>query len=140
MGSKLGFGEVAMRIKKIERKFLEGGVKLAQQEFKSNFDSESSAESNEVWEDLTYRDVPPPILDLTGELKNQATEGIPEISDGKAVLTIDPIDPKKGKGYADYHEDGIGRNKKREFVTQSASLENKQIELLTELIDMAFTK
>jgi len=140
MGSKLGFGEVAMRIKKVERAFLQQGIKLAQQEFKSNFDSESNAESNEAWEDLTYRDVPPPILDLTGELKNQTTEGIPEISDGKAVLTIDPIDPKKGKGYADYHEDGIGRNKKREFVTQSNQLTDKQTELLTELIDKAFIK
>ena len=148
MGSKFGFGTSAGKASGLASNFLRGGIKLAQQEFKENFESESAA--GDPWQDLSYRDVPPPILDLTGKLKSEATEKSPEISvngfSGKAVLNINPTD-ERGREYADYHEqdsngeDGTkgdgdyGRNVQREFVTQSDFLYAKQEALLVSLLD-----
>ena len=142
MASKFNFSAVQSTLKSVEKEFLVKGIKLAQEEMKENFESESSLEGNKSWEDISYRDVPPPILDLTGELKNEAINGVPKISGNKAVLTIDPID-SRGKGYASYHQEGENQYRsksefQREFVTQSTSLTEKQISLLESLVNNSF--
>jgi len=144
MADKFNFAAVSSALKNVEKDFLVKGIKLAQEEMKENFESESSAEGNKSWEDISYRDVPPPILDLTGELKNEAINGVPQISGNKAVLTIDPID-SRGKGYASYHQEGENQYRsksefQREFVTQSSSLTEKQVGLLENLVNNSFNQ
>jgi len=137
MADKFGFGDLARKMKTVEKRFLTGGIKLAQKEMSENFSSESSKESRESWADLTYRTEPPPKLDLTGLLKRSSIFGVPFIFGNKATLVINPID-SRGRSYAAYHEDGIGTNPKREFVTQSNELSNKQVNYLILQLDKAF--
>lgn len=141
--SKLGFDKLLSSFSNLEREFLTKGVKLAQREFEHNFESESNSESYETWNDVV-RDVPPPILDVTGKLKNEATTNIPILSKGKAVLTINPID-ERGREYASYHQDGENQYRskeefQREFVTQSEELTQKQVNLLEREADKFFSK
>lgn len=136
--SKLGFGDVAAKAIRIKRDFLRGGILLAKQEIAENFNNQSNKETSMAWNDVV-RDVPPPILNVTGALKDDTTI---QINESSAILTKDPID-KRGRGYASYHEDGENQYRsksefQREFVTHSLQLENEQIALLTELIDKAF--
>lgn len=142
MSNKFGFSDIARRAKIAERNFLLKGIKLAQEEISENFSSQSSKQSKKSWNELSYRNVPPPILDLTGELKGDALGNKPQIFGNKAVLTIDPID-ERGKGYASYHEDGINQYKskdefQREFVTHSNELENNQVSTLIKELNNAF--
>lgn len=151
MASKFNFKQVATRMKTVERRFIQKGIKLAQQEMEENFDTESAKEIGS-WEDLVYRDVPPPILDLKGKLKDAAINGKPVIVGNVGTLTIDPIDPRRvsgnfNGGYASFHQqtdsDGniigdAGFNKIREFVTQSKDLESKQVSLLISELNNSF--
>ena len=136
--SKLGFGDVARKMAKIEKEFLRDGVRLAQKEFKENFDSTVNQESKVMWMGVK-RDVPPEILDVTGRLKNESIHNIPIITPGRAELTIDPTDDR-GRNYAAYHEESPsqGNNIQREFVTSSKGLEDAQERLLISLLDKAF--
>jgi hypothetical protein len=140
--SKLGFEKLLRDVDKIEKSFLKRGMKLVQKEIKTNFDKETNSETSKNWLDVE-RGVPPPILDVTGELKAQATHPSNIIySKGKAVLTVDPIDIR-GRGYAQYHQDGINQYRtkdsfQREFVTHSNDLENKHLKLLTDIVDNWF--
>ncbi len=152
MPDRFGFNKISRRMNSVNRDFISDGIKLSQEEMKNNFETESANGSE--WEDITYRDVPPPILDLTSELKNEAVNNTPSLNIGDniaiGILTIDPIDPKKGKGYAEFHQqDGTGdtatkgsgdygRNKMREFCTQSSELDEKQVNLLITKLDKAF--
>ena len=152
MGSKFGFGRIDTS--GIARDFLAGGVRLAQEEWKGNFESEST--NGESWEQLTYRDVPPPILDLTGKMKDETVNGKPSISvsgaNGKAVLDINPED-ERGRNYASFHEqkssgdtgeisgDGdYGHNIQRQFLTQSEKLDLEQENLLERLTTAALDR
>lgn len=142
MPNKFNFRQVAQKMRQVERRFLNDGIKLAQQEMKENFDSESNKETGESWNSISYRDVPPPILDLSGDLKGEALGNKPQISGNVATLVIDPID-HRGKGYASYHQDGENQYRsqgefQREFVTQSQDLENKQVAELIRILDNTF--
>lgn len=134
--SKLGFNLVISKMKRLERQFLSDGMKLARQEFKFNFDSQSDAESNMLWHPVK-RKVPPKILVNTGNMKSEAIRtGKITTLPGKMILTIDPIDIR-GNGYASFHQDGEGRIQ-RNYVTQSENLTNKQTNRLLDLLDKAF--
>ena len=138
---RFGFNKLSKAIQSSTPIFLEKGIKLAQEEMKENFESESNAESNQSWNEISYRDVPPPILDLTGQLKEEALNNHPIILGNKGILTIDPID-SRGKGYASYHQDGENQYRdksefQREFVTQSEKLAQKQVNLLESLVNNA---
>jgi len=129
-------------MKVVERRFLQKGIELAQEEMKENFDTESNKETGSSWNGISYRDTPPPILDLSGDLKSEAIGNKPIIVGNTGTLTIDPID-ERGKGYASYHQDGENQYRsetefKREFVTQSKELENKQVSLLINELDRQF--
>lgn len=141
--SKLGFDRVIRKMQSIENKFLRKGMKLAQKEFKQNFDGETNSETKENWAVLE-RGEPPPKLDVDGLLKaNTISFGNVSFYPKKAILLIDPID-SRGRGYAAYHQDGINQYKskkdfQREFVTQSEDLTIKQVELLENTTEDAFS-
>ncbi|MEO7531556.1 MAG: hypothetical protein ABIS69_09095 [Sediminibacterium sp.] len=137
------FGFNKIRIDRVTKRFLTQGIKLAQEEIKQNFDTQSEQEHGKSWNSISYRNVPPPILNLKGKLKFIAINGKPSIVGNTATLTIDPLDDR-GKGYASYHQDGINQfrskdNFQREFVTQSKNLENKQVSMLIQELDKEFT-
>ena len=145
---RFGFNKALNEIKsQATPNFLLGAIKLEQEEMKENFESESA--NGDPWKELVYRNVPPPILDLEGELKSGAIENLPKIEGNKAVLIIDPID-SRGKGYAEFHQqDGsgetatkgtgdYGKNVKREFMTQSPELDEKQKNLLINELNKVF--
>lgn len=139
--SKLGFNRDIINMRSAQKRFLRVGMSLAQKEFKRNFDGEKNSETGQQWDDVV-RGVPPPILDDTGELKgNTLSSGNVSYTSnsdfgGTAVLTVDPID-KRGRGYAQYHQDGIGVTE-RAFITQSNDLTNEQESLLISLTDKSF--
>jgi|ERR1700735_1101322 len=142
MAQRFNFRQVQTKMRTVERKFLVEGIKLAQEEMKENFDGEINSETGSSWNSISYRDVPPPILDLTGDLKSEALGNKPVIVGNTATLTIDPIDIR-GKGYASYHQDGENQYRsqgefQREFVTQSKDLENKQVAELIRILDASF--
>ena len=134
MADKFGFDKISKMMPQVRNNFLRGSIKLSQDEMLENFESESA--HGKSWIPITYREPPPPILDLTGKMKEESISGEPVLSGNSAVLIIDPIDPSKGEGYADYHQqDGMGepsampgsgdwgKNKKRAFMTQSSELD-----------------
>lgn len=134
--SLLGFDKLLSRLESVEKEFLVSGIRLAQYEFKKNFDTESDSETDTHWHPVK-RKTPPTILVKTGEMKSQAVRtGRVVYSRGSAVLTIDPID-RDGRGYAAYHQDGDGVSE-RPFVTQSADLTNKQEQALLNILDKFF--
>ena len=142
MADRFGFNISSKQFKLAERNFISNGIKLAQLEMKENFEGETNSESGNAWNDISYRDFPPPILDLTGELKNEAIGNKPIIVGNSGTLTIDPID-ERGKGYASYHQDGVNQYRSkdefhREFVTQSEELTNKQTNLLLNEFNLIF--
>lgn len=127
--SKLGFDRSIRRIGGSKRAFLRGAIVLARKEFKRNFDTETDTESKKRW-DAVLRGYPPPILDVTGELRAQAISGgVLKFTINSAHLTIDPLD-ERGRGYASYHQDGTPKMHQRRFVTQSESLSKLQQNLL----------
>lgn len=127
--SKLGFDKSIRKIGGSKRSFLRGAIVLARKEFKRNFDTESDSESKKRW-DAVLRGYPPPILDVTGELRAQAVSGGRlEFKLNSAHLTIDPLD-ERGRGYASYHQDGTPQMHQRRFVTQSEALSKAQQNLL----------
>ena len=122
--------------KKIEKRFLTKGMRAAQSEIRRNFNKETDSESGNAWT-MVLRGYPPPILDVTGELRAQALHsGNVVIMPHKAVLTIDPKD-STGRGYAVYHQDGVNVHQRR-FVTQSAKLTTDQTNILLNEIDREF--
>lgn len=134
--SKLGFDQVLKRLQKVDREFILGGIELAKQEFKRNFQTESNAESGSGWKPVK-RKVPPQILVEDDELRKQAVkDGTLRYFYGRGQYIIDPID-KRGKGYADYHQSGVGVAE-RKFATQSKDLTKKQRDLLVTLVHKAF--
>lgn len=133
----------------VQSQFLKQGVELAREEMISNIETQSSKESGKSYPDLSYLingvEKQPPRLILTGELFSEIKENPIQISANSAKLTIDPIDPDKGEGYASYHQEGENNYKDKEefqaeFVTQSDELANKQINLLTGLLDSSFSR
>lgn len=131
--SKLGFNKAIANYTKMEQAFFRRGMRAAQQEFKRNFDTESDAETGRSW-DMVLRGYPPPILDVTGQLRAEALSSKNvKIYRGKAVLTVDPIDGR-GRGYAAYHQDGDGVNQ-RKFLTQSTNLTRVQTNILLDCFD-----
>ena len=142
MANRFNFSEIKNRMVSVERDFLTKAIDLAKEEIKENFESQSSLESGKSWPELSYREEPPPRLQLTGELMQESLNNKPTIIGNQAILSIDPID-KRGKGYASYHEDGENQYKEKEefqseFVTQSKELENKQVELLIRELNKVF--
>ncbi len=140
--SKLGFQNLIAKYDDFEKDFLKDGISLAQKEFSENFDNETNSETGQSWADVK-RGVPPPILNVTGNLKSQTLD-IKNVvfRKGSAVLTVDPIDAR-GRGYAKYHQDGFnhlsaGWIDSRSFLTQSPSLTFNQKLLLEKLADKFF--
>lgn len=133
--SKLGFDKLIRNLPNIKRQFLVGGIKLAQKEMATNFDSEINSESGAAWDDVV-RDVPPKILVESGSMKKEALTNKPNIGGDTAVLVIDPTD-KRGRNYAAYHQESPsqGNNVQRELVTQSSDLDNKQLDFLIKTVD-----
>lgn len=143
MASKFNFGSLSKQFQaKVERPFLDGGMKLAKDEFAGNFSTESNAETKNPWNDVV-RTTSDPILDVSGRLKTAATkDGGIVYGNKKATFNINPID-NRGREYAQYHQDGINQYRtkdefEREFVTQSDDLNNKQENLLLNLINKLF--
>ena len=141
MPDRFGFGEILKKLPSIEKEWLTDGIKVAQQEFKSNFEQEKDSEKNKNWNPV-IRQVPPPILQDTGEMMEQSISGVPVISGNKAVLTIDPID-ERGKGYAEYHQEGINQYRsqeefQRQFITESEDTDKKLKSLLISILDKNF--
>lgn len=140
--SKLGFDRIIKRLDRAEKEFLTRGMKLAQKEFSKNFKSQSDAEKGTSWLDVE-RGVPPPILDVSGELVAEATSPANiKFSKNFATLTIDPID-ERGRGYAEYHQEGINQYRtkdsfQRRFVTQSSNLDREQKNALIIAVEKAF--
>ena len=147
MADRFNFGEVARTFKSIEREFINKGIELAREEMITNISSQSSAESGKEYPELTYlidwRPKNPPRLVLTGQLFEEIKSNkIQIIGSNYGILTIDPED-EKGRGYASYHQEGENNIKSKdefqsEFVTQSDSLANKQVNLLESLVNKAF--
>jgi hypothetical protein len=137
--SLLGFDKLILQLEKVENKFLKDGMALAQSEFRSNFDQERDSETGTDWADVV-RGVPPPILNVTGNLKSQTLD-IKNVvfRKGSATLTVDPID-YRGKGYANYHMTGTRNMVARPFLTQSQVLIKRQKELLEALCDNFFNQ
>lgn len=132
--SKLGFDRSIKQIERANRIFLQRGIRASMQEFKRNFDREMNSETGQGWE-AVLRAYPPPILDVTGELRAQAlSAGNVRYYGYKAVLTADPID-ERGRGYASYHMDGTPNMTKREFFTQSESLTKEHLSILADVQD-----
>lgn len=140
--SKLGFDKIIKRINTAERNFLKKGMIRAQKEFNHNFDKETNSETKENWPVLS-RPEPPSKLNVSGALKkNTLYFGNVRFYPGRAILLIDPID-KKGRGYAEYHQEGINQYKskkefERKFVTQSRDLDEDQKKILMIEVDRAF--
>lgn len=140
--SKLGFDKVMMEMNGVERVFLKKGMKISMNHFEKNFDTESNTATGNEWNDVV-RDVPPPILNVTGKLKEESTnERNVEYSGNKATLTVDPID-KRGKGYAEYHEEGINQYRsksdfQREFITEGQDMMDEIEVMLINELDKVF--
>lgn len=146
--SKLGFNISLQRLDEAKKKFLEEGMKLAQEEIKSNFDNQEDAETGKKWKDVV-RGVPPPILEETGLLKREALKKSNinyylRGNDSRAVLTIDPINSRTGDGYAMPHQKGFYNVlfdvmvAARPFVTQSGKLTRLQDTLFNTVFDKIF--
>lgn len=132
--SKLGFDRVIKSLPAAKRSFLKQGLFAARKEFKRNFDTESNAESGTNW-DMVLRGYPPPILDVRGELRAQAIQGgNVTITLNSITLEIDPLD-ERGRGYAEYHQEGTDVMAQRAFVTQSKQLTKEQEILLNKNFD-----
>ena len=138
MGSKLGFGNLKLD----EKSFFNSAIKEAKNEFSSNFNEEKNSESGQNWNKVK-REVPPPILNVTGKLKDSSTrEGDIKISGNTASFEISAIDDR-GHEYASFHEDGENQHVsksefQREFVTQSEKLTERQVNLLLKEVDKMF--
>jgi len=123
---------------RIERVFLRKGMKISMMHFGKNFDTESNTATGNEWNDVV-RDVPPPILNVTGKLKEETTnERNVAYLGNRATLTINPID-ERDKEYAEYHEEGINQYRtksefQREFVTEGKDmLDEIELMLINEL-------
>jgi hypothetical protein len=134
--SQLGFDKVIQQIKSGQKKLLGDLIKISQEEFAENFETESNKETGDSWKPVK-REVPPPILVETGKMKDQTINGIPKIVGNTATLVIDPIDDR-GRTYAAYHQQptdsgiNFGHNVEREFVGTSKETVEKHIEKITE--------
>lgn len=138
MGSKLGFGSLKLDT----GLFFRESMTAAKEEFASNFENEENNETGQNWNKVK-RDVPPPILNVTGALKDSATrEGDIKISGNTSSFEVSAID-SRGKEYASFHEDGENQHVskeefQREFVTQSDKLTEKQVNILIKIVDKMF--
>lgn len=140
--SKLGFDKALRRLAVAEKRFFVLAMQAAQKEFKTNFDTESNVQTGQSW-DMVVRGYPPPILDVTGELRAE-TLSRKNISyfRNKAVLTVDPID-NRGRGYASYHQEGFTHKngtevEARKFLTQSRQLDRIQLNHLYDCAEWVF--
>lgn len=143
MGSKLGFGDLLSQLKIAEKEFLKEGIQLAKTEFNENFDlKEDKGDEKggaETWEPLKYRREPPPILQLTGNMRDKTVSAPIQYGSNFAFFIIDPLD-KKGRGYASYHDTGTNKMPARRTVVQSSELDFKQLNALMNILDRVFNK
>lgn len=143
MGSKLGFGELLGYFKVAENDFLMEGAELAKEEFNKNFDSKSDKGDDEgfggEWAPLISRNEPPPMLELTGRMREKTVDSPIQIGNGFSLFIIDPID-KRGRGYAEYHDQGTQNMPQRRTIVQSKDLDFKQLNALMRNIDKAFNR
>lgn len=77
------------------------------------------------------RATPPPILNVTGRLKSNVATGLKIISYRAFRIEADPVD-ERGRGYAKYHNEGIGTNPQRSFAKQDDLLTTTQLNILKE--------
>jgi hypothetical protein len=133
--SKLGFDKLIRNLPNIKRRFLVNGIRLAQNEMRENFEGEKNSESGTDWKDVK-RPTPPKILIETNSMYEETQNNRPAISGNTAVLTIDPMD-SRGRNYAAYHQEkpSQGNNVQREFVTQSADLDKRQLDELCRQVE-----
>lgn len=130
-----GFGTAMNRMQAQGKTALREMMDAAQKEFGENFDTESAG--GKPWDDVV-RDVPPPILDVTGELRGHVeAKGNVAIMADKAILTVDPLD-SRGRGYAEYHMEGTPYMPQREFIVQTDSLTAEQEDIILNTIENAF--
>jgi hypothetical protein len=132
--SKLGF-DIGLKAYTSQRRgMLREMMGAAQRTFDQNFENESV--DGRVWEDVV-RDMPPPILDVTGQLRgNVVAKGNVQVAGDSATLTVDPID-KYGRGYASYHQEGTDRAPQREYMRQTNDLTDEQVEIIADTFNRA---
>lgn len=94
--------------------------------FLQNFDRESWGSVK--WQDVK-RGVPPPILNVTGRLKQAVASGLRVVSYRRFQIEADPTD-ERGRSYADYHNTGKGNNPQRSFAKQDDELTKIQLDIL----------
>jgi hypothetical protein len=139
--SKFDFAEIASKIKVAEKQWLKEGLDLAKEEFDKNFDTKNDKGDDEgiggSWEPLKYRTEPPPLLELTGEMRRQTKSATNQFGNGFGFFIIDPRD-SRGRPYAEYHHTGTDKMAQRRTVVQSSDLDAKQLKKLMQIIDNVF--
>lgn len=140
--SKLGLNNLLKDFESLEKKFFDRAIKESKKEFRSNFNKERNHETDTDW-DMVLRVYPPPILDVSGLLKNEVLNNKHKTFKGVAILTVNPID-ERGRGYAKYHQEGFFAKNgdfvaPREFFTQSSNLTRKHKEILLDETHKIFT-
>lgn len=141
--SKFNFAGLATKIKIAEKQWLEDGLNIAKEEFDRNFESQNDKgdeiSSGGSWEPLKYRREPPPMLQLTGEMRSVTKSAKNQFGNGFAFFIIDPKD-SRGRPYASYHHEGTDKMAQRRTVVQSNDLDAKQLKRLMEIIDNVFNR
>ena len=72
------------------------------------------------------RNVPPPILDVTGKLKEAVRNSEIKVLPYMLVLSADVTD-NRGNHYANYHNEGTDRMDARPFYKHSKELQQLQL-------------
>ena len=133
--SKLGFGNLFLD----KNAFFIKAMEVAKDEFRDNFANEANSESGQDWQ-MVKREIPPPILNVTGTLEKSATRaGDVQVTGNTAKFEISAVD-NRNREYASFHQESPskGNNVQREYVTQSEGLTDRQIAELDKVVMRMF--
>lgn len=75
------------------------------------------------------RNVPPPILNVTGRLKRETAQSERSVTASRVVLENNATDDR-GRTYSGFHNEGTDRMVARPFMKQTKELTEKQLKIL----------
>lgn len=126
--SKFGFDKKARILPAIMKAAMTRLANETRDYFVMGFVAESWG--SQPWKGVK-RVVPPPILNVTGRLKQKTQDSIKSVTRNKVVMENTATDDR-GRHYSDYHNEGTDRMAARSIMKQAPELTKIQIKVLEE--------
>ena len=124
--SKFGFDRKAAAWHGIMQNAMQQVANKTRDYFIVGFNTESWGSAK--WQGVV-RATPPPILNVTGKLKNSVQNSIVSVTSNRVEMIADPID-NRGRGYANYHNEGTPQMPRRSIMKQEERLTKLQLNIL----------